>query len=250
MSREYCRRARMVLFVIVFFQATGAVGPALAGDHRARRTARPVVVTRAQPDCAPSTNTTLGIFRPTPYIMVRGNNPVGAGYSPVGDLWRWKHGPLRTILAAPRDDGTRPDVRSRLRWSDSPLGGDRVFLPESSGSVAGHLSDGSQQLLCAEAQPNAPVSGQRDQLDRSELEQMKVRAMQDESGWPAILRQQSSFSIMHRWRRAVGLRYGGRRLMDATERTWPDSATSAGWIADFLPQPRRSLIPWARRTSE
>jgi hypothetical protein len=83
MSREHRHRARMVLFVFVFVQATGAVGPALA-DHRVRRTGRPVAATQARRDCAPSTNTTLGIFRPTPYIMVRGNNPVGGGYSPLG----------------------------------------------------------------------------------------------------------------------------------------------------------------------
>jgi hypothetical protein len=83
MSSDYCNGARIVLFVVVFFQATGAVGPALAG-HRARRTARTVVVTQTRPVSASSTNTTLGIFRPTPYIMVRGDNPVGGGYSPLG----------------------------------------------------------------------------------------------------------------------------------------------------------------------
>jgi hypothetical protein len=73
----------MVLFAFVFFQATGAVGPALA-DHRVRRTRHTVVATPARMVCAPSTNTTLGIFRPTPYIMVGGDNPIGGGYSPMG----------------------------------------------------------------------------------------------------------------------------------------------------------------------
>ena len=83
MSREYCHRACMILFVFVFFQATGLVGPVLA-DHRARRTARPVVVTQARPVRVSSTNATLGIFQPTPYLMVRGDNPLGGGYSPLG----------------------------------------------------------------------------------------------------------------------------------------------------------------------
>jgi len=83
MTGEFCRCVRIVLFVVVF-HATGAVGPALAGDHRARRAAGPVVVTRAQAVSVSSTNTTLGVFRPTPYIMVRGNYPVGGGYSPLG----------------------------------------------------------------------------------------------------------------------------------------------------------------------
>jgi hypothetical protein len=102
MSREYRRCARMALFVIVCFKATGADRPALA-DHGARRAARRVVATRAQTDCAPSTNTTLGIFRPTPYLMVRGNNPVGAGYSPLGisgDASMALYGPFSPLRAA------------------------------------------------------------------------------------------------------------------------------------------------------
>jgi hypothetical protein len=85
MSGKYRSCVRIVLFVVIVFHATeAAVAPALAGGHRARRTGGTVVVTRARPVGAPSTNTTLGIFRPTPYIMVRGDFPVGGGYSPVG----------------------------------------------------------------------------------------------------------------------------------------------------------------------
>jgi hypothetical protein len=100
MSGDICYRARLVLFTVVFFEVTGAVGPAFAG-HRARRTARPVVVTETQPVRAPSTNTTLGIFRPTPYIMVRGNFPVGGGYSPLlaGDGSMALYGPFSPLRA-------------------------------------------------------------------------------------------------------------------------------------------------------
>jgi hypothetical protein len=99
MSSDYCRGARIVLFAVLFFEVTAAVGPVLAG-HRARRTARPVVVT--QTVRAPSANTTLGIFRPTPYIMVRGDFPVGGGYSPSaisGDGSMALYGPFSPLRA-------------------------------------------------------------------------------------------------------------------------------------------------------
>jgi hypothetical protein len=83
MFSEHRRRALTVLFVFVLFQAIGPMSPAWA-DHRARRHGRPVVATQARPVRVPSANTTLGIFRPTPYIMVRGDNPLGGGYSPLG----------------------------------------------------------------------------------------------------------------------------------------------------------------------
>jgi hypothetical protein len=100
MSGDYCHGVRIVLFAVVFFEATGAVGPVLAG-HRARRTARPVVVTQNRPVPVLSTNTTLGIFRPTPYIMVRGNFPVGGGYSPslAGDGSMALYGPFSPFRA-------------------------------------------------------------------------------------------------------------------------------------------------------
>jgi hypothetical protein len=100
MSREYHHRLRMLLFVGVFFQVSGAVVPALA-QHRARHTGTPVTVTQARPACAPST--TLGIFRPTPYIMVLGDFPTGRGYSPLGfqgDSTMALYGPFSPFRAA------------------------------------------------------------------------------------------------------------------------------------------------------
>jgi hypothetical protein len=84
MTAKYCSSVRIVLFAVLFLHATGAIGPALAGGHRERRAAGNVVVTRARAVSAASSTTTLGVFRPTPYIMVRGDFPAGAGYSPLG----------------------------------------------------------------------------------------------------------------------------------------------------------------------
>jgi len=84
MTAKYCSIVRIVPFAVLILHATGEVGPASAGDHRARRAAGSVVATRARAVSPSSTNTTLGIFQPTPYIMVRGDFPAGAGYSPLG----------------------------------------------------------------------------------------------------------------------------------------------------------------------
>ncbi len=71
---------------------------AFAGDPpwRSRRVA---VTTAAVQPCPPPrrVNSTLGTFYPTPYITVRGNVPLGGGYSPLeiyGDQTLPIYGPL------------------------------------------------------------------------------------------------------------------------------------------------------------
>jgi hypothetical protein len=61
------------------------IGPVRAGDHD-RRVRRGVVVTRARPSFAPGMAQPgpLGTFMPTPVVIIRGNDPVGGGYSPLG----------------------------------------------------------------------------------------------------------------------------------------------------------------------
>jgi hypothetical protein len=90
------RWARVLVFSFVFSQTVGATALALA-DHRTRRAGRTVVVTRARPCPAPGT---LGTFQPTPYITVRGNSPLGGGYSPLdiyGDQTLSLYGPLSPL---------------------------------------------------------------------------------------------------------------------------------------------------------
>jgi hypothetical protein len=62
-----------------------AVGSIRAEDHN-RRARQGVVVTRARPVCAPAAAQPrpLGTFMPTPVVVIRGNDPVGGGYSPLG----------------------------------------------------------------------------------------------------------------------------------------------------------------------
>jgi len=87
-----------LIFSFVFWETAGATGFALA-DHRTRRAGRTVIVTRARPCPAPA-NATLGTFQPTPIITVRGNNPVGGGYSPLdiyGDQTLSLYGPLSPL---------------------------------------------------------------------------------------------------------------------------------------------------------
>ncbi len=101
MSSNFGVRARIVLFGIVLVQSTAGVGSVRADDPVCR-TGHSVRVTRARPVCAPTSNSTLGIFRPTPYIMVRGDNPVGGGYSPLGisgDQSMSLYGPLSPLRA-------------------------------------------------------------------------------------------------------------------------------------------------------
>jgi hypothetical protein len=118
MNGRYCSCVRAVLFVVLYLHVTGSFGSALAGGHRARRSAGTVVVTRAQAVGTSSTNTTLGVFRPTPYIMVRGNFPAGAGYSPLGfggDGSMALNGPFSPLRA------TTASVRMYVRGYDGQI---------------------------------------------------------------------------------------------------------------------------------
>jgi hypothetical protein len=92
-------RFRCSFFALVALQLHGLVGFALAGEPP-RRVARPIAVSRAQPCPAPGPTSSLGTFYPTPYITVRGNLPLGGGYSPLeiyGDQTLALYGPLSPL---------------------------------------------------------------------------------------------------------------------------------------------------------
>jgi hypothetical protein len=97
MTRDPRGRARKLVFSLVVLQLQLCAGFAFADDHPARRARRTVAVNRVQPCEAPRRTSTLGTFYPTPYITVRGNAPVGGGYSPnetYGDSTLALYGPL------------------------------------------------------------------------------------------------------------------------------------------------------------
>jgi hypothetical protein len=94
-------RARLLalVFGFVLLQSIGPIG-SLRAEDPARCQGRTVVVNRARPRYASSANTTLGIFRPTPYIIVGGSYPTGSGYSPLdtyGDQTLSLYGPLSPL---------------------------------------------------------------------------------------------------------------------------------------------------------
>lgn len=92
--------APVLVLGYLLLETAGAIRPAVADPPWWRRAGRTVVVTRARPVCAPTA--TLGTFQPTPYIMVRGNDPVGGGYSPLGisgDQTMSLYGPLSPLRA-------------------------------------------------------------------------------------------------------------------------------------------------------
>jgi hypothetical protein len=102
MNRHRRALARRLFHSFLVFQFLLGDGLAVAGDPpwRARRTA--VVVRRAQP-CAGTATSTLGTFFPTPYITVRGNAPLGGGYSPLeiyGDQTLALYGPVSPLRTA------------------------------------------------------------------------------------------------------------------------------------------------------
>jgi hypothetical protein len=76
---------RGACFFLVFLPTVGTMGTAWA-DPPPRRHGRKLIVNRARPVIVPNpaAPTTLGIFRPTPTLTIRGNDPVGGGYSPLG----------------------------------------------------------------------------------------------------------------------------------------------------------------------
>jgi hypothetical protein len=85
MNRESRRGARSLVFRFVLIPLVGVTSPAWAG-HRTGRAHRPMIVSRARPMSALNSfpAPTLGTFMPTPSLIVRGNDPVGGGYSPLG----------------------------------------------------------------------------------------------------------------------------------------------------------------------
>ncbi len=81
-------------FLLVPMVLTAA---AAIGDDRVQPAVGRGVVTRARPVCANPMPETLGTFQPTPFIVVRGNWPLGGGYSPLevyGDQSMAVYGPL------------------------------------------------------------------------------------------------------------------------------------------------------------
>jgi hypothetical protein len=92
-------------------------GPVIAGDH-GQNCSDCVSATRPATACAYPTTATLGTFEPTPYIMVRGNWPLGGGYSPLdiyGDQSLAIYGPLSPLRA------TTAPVRTYTRGYDGRI---------------------------------------------------------------------------------------------------------------------------------
>ena len=96
MTRNPCAFVRTLVATLSLLHLVAAPDSALAGPPR-RRVRRTVAVSRVEPCPAPRATSTLGTFFPTPYITVRGNLPVGGGYSPLesyGDQTLALYGPL------------------------------------------------------------------------------------------------------------------------------------------------------------
>ena len=105
MTRGFGRCAPAVILCLVSLQLPGTIDSAFA-EHLAKRRGRTVTVTRARPLPAPNPSSSLGVFRPTPYVAVRGSFPNGVGYSPLGiygDQTMSLHGPLSPLrsISAP-----------------------------------------------------------------------------------------------------------------------------------------------------
>jgi hypothetical protein len=97
-------RARVIVLGVTVVSLALAIAPARA-QHHARRTETVQVFVRARPVriAGSPTSPTLGTFMPTPYITVRGNDPVGGGYSPLGiygDQTMSLYGPLSPLRPA------------------------------------------------------------------------------------------------------------------------------------------------------
>jgi len=91
-----CMRGGLVLaLLLIGVETTVAqegVGPCAA----------PGVAPASCAPCAGPISSTLGTFEPTPYITVRGNWPIGGGYSPLdlyGDQSMTLYGPLSPLRA-------------------------------------------------------------------------------------------------------------------------------------------------------
>jgi hypothetical protein len=117
-NSRHCRH--LAFGCIVLLQVVGANRTACAGDLFRRVFAPPMVV-RARPTYAPTS--TLGTFQPTPYMIVRGNDPLGGGYSPLGiygDQTMSLYGPLSPLRQ------TSAPLRSYVRGYDG-----RIYAAEA-----------------------------------------------------------------------------------------------------------------------
>ena len=115
--------------------------PARAQDWWVRPFARQTVVTRARPAYSPTS--TLGTFVPTPYIVVRGNDPVGGGYSPLGiygDQTMSLYGPF-----SPMRTRTAP-IRNYVRGYDG-----RLYISEGNSFSNPNLPELSPVIYPTEA---------------------------------------------------------------------------------------------------
>jgi hypothetical protein len=102
---------------VVFCQALGATG-FLQAQVPGPRVARPLIVRNGRLCAVPSRTDTLGTFQPTPVLTVRGNFPIGGGYSPLGifgDQTLSIYGPLSPLRA------TTAPVRIYVRGYDGSV---------------------------------------------------------------------------------------------------------------------------------
>jgi hypothetical protein len=97
-------RPNCALFVLSALTLSAlVVGQANAGSPFLRRSRRSAVSYVATPTAQPSglaPSPMLGTFYPEPYIMVRGNWPAGAGYSPNGQFGSFNmsiYGPMSAL---------------------------------------------------------------------------------------------------------------------------------------------------------
>jgi hypothetical protein len=141
MAHEQVRCARIALFGCVLL-GWFWIPISRAGDHLWRRRAQEtVVVRRARP--AYTSGRPLGTFQPTPYVMVRGNDPLGGGYSPLGisgDQTMTLYGPLSLLRAR-----TAP-VLGYVRGYDG-----RLWLTEGTSSSTPNLPELSPVIYPTEA---------------------------------------------------------------------------------------------------
>ena len=90
---RYSRRRGLALLGLAVLLG-GSLTEARAGGFFRKRRPAPTPTAYVAP--APPRQT-LGTFEPTPYIVIRGNAPIGGGYSPLdmyGDVSMTMYGPL------------------------------------------------------------------------------------------------------------------------------------------------------------
>ena len=100
MTRDSRVRARTIVISLAVLHLHLIAAVAFA-DGPSRRVRRTTTVNRVvEPCAAPRATGTLGTFYPTPVITVRGNYPLGGGYSPLesyGDTTLSLYGPLSPL---------------------------------------------------------------------------------------------------------------------------------------------------------